>query len=149
MVEVPSIVINKGKQPIDLFDFFRDEEEKPVAVTTRPKPNSGTTPNESHKWLDRLFASPGYRDQKEFVRRHAPEDILVRRCLEALDSSGGIMTPAAFSNVADIPSARLDGLIARIQRLLNIDGYEILTFSRSENRIELNVPKLKRQFDLD
>ena len=149
VVEVPSIVINKGKQPIDLFDFFRDEEEKPVAVTTRPKPNSGTTPNESHKWLDRLFASPGYRDQKEFVRRHAPEDILVRRCLEALDSSGGIMTPAAFSNVADIPSARLDGLIARIQRLLNIDGYEILTFSRSENRIELNVPKLKRQFDLD
>ena len=44
---------------------------------------------------------------------------------------------------------RLDGLIARIQRLLNVDGYDILTFSRSENRIELNVPRLKRQFDLD
>ena len=99
--------------------------------------------------LDRLFASTGYKDQKDFVRRHAPEDDLVRRCLESLNASGGIMTPAAFSNVADIPAARLDGLIARIQRLLNVDGYEILTFSRSENRIELNVPKLKRQFDLD
>ena len=33
--------------------------------------------------------------------------------------------------------------------MLNVDGYEILTFSRNENRIELNVAKLKRQFDLD
>ena len=31
---------------------------------------------------------------------------------------------------------------------VNVDGYEILTFSRTENRIELNVVKLKRQFDL-
>jgi hypothetical protein len=114
---------------------------------TRPTPQPA--PTVAAEWLDRLFASPGYRDQKVFVRRHAPEDDLVRRCLSALDSSGGIMTPAAFSNVADIPTARLDGLVARIQRLLNVDGYEILTFSRSENRIELNVPKLKRQFDLD
>jgi hypothetical protein len=36
-----------------------------------------------------------------------------------------------------------------IQRLLNVDGYEVLTFSRAENRIELNVAKLLRQFDLD
>ena len=73
----------------------------------------------------------------------------MRRCLDALDASGGIMTPAAFSKAADVPAARLDGLIARIQRLLNVDGYEILTLSRTENRIELNVAKLKRQFDLD
>ena len=59
------------------------------------------------------------------------------------------MTPIAFSKAADVPAARLDGLISRIQRLLNVDGYEILTLSRSENRIELNVVKLKRQFDLE
>ena len=53
------------------------------------------------------------------------------------------MTPAAFSKAADIPAARLDGLIARIQRLLNVDGYEILTLNRNENKIELNVAKLK------
>ena len=73
---------------------------------------------------------------------------IVRQTLTVLESSGGLMTPAAFSNAANIPAARLDGLIALIQRLLNVDGYEILTFSRSENRIELNVSKLKRQFDL-
>jgi hypothetical protein len=128
---------------------MKTEENTPVTLPVVTRPTPQPAPTVAAEWLDRLFASPGYRDQKVFVRRHAPEDDLVRRCLSALDSSGGIMTPAAFSNVADIPTARLDGLVARIQRLLNVDGYEILTFSRSENRIELNVPKLKRQFDLD
>ena len=35
---------------------------------------------------------------------------MVRRALEVLDASGGIMTPAAFSKAADVPAARLDGL---------------------------------------
>jgi hypothetical protein len=39
--------------------------------------------------------------------------------------------------------------MAHLQRLLNVDGYEVLVFRRAENRIELNVPKLKRQFALE
>ena len=72
-------------------------------------------------WLDHLLASNGLQKiKRNFVRRRTlPNDGLMRRCLAALDSSGGIMTPAAFSKAADIPAAaRLDGLIARIQRLL-------------------------------
>ena len=129
-----------------LFDEQMEEEKKHTAMPVKLDPQITTVHT---AWLDRLFASTGYKDQKEFVRRHALKDDLVRRCLESLNSSGGIMTPAAFSNVANIPAARLDGFIVRIQRLLNMDGYEILTFSRTENRIELNVQKLKRQFDLD
>jgi hypothetical protein len=100
-------------------------------------------------WIERLLASQAYKDQKDSVRRHAPEDELVQRCLAALDAQGGMMTPAAFSKAADVAAGRLDGLIARIQRVLNVDGYEVLTLSRAENRIELNITKLKRQFDLD
>lgn len=120
-------------------------DEEPAVVAPR-KPEAH--PQET-AWITGLFASAAYKAQKELVRRHAPKDDLVRRCLLALDSSGGIMTPAAFSKAAEVPAGRLDGLIARIQRLLNVDGYEILTMSRSENRIELNVLKLKRQLDLE
>ena len=59
------------------------------------------------------------------------------------------MTPTAFAKAADVPMARLDGLVVKMQRVLNVDGYEILTLDRNENRVELNVGKLKRQFDLD
>ena len=83
------------------------------------------------------------------IRRHAPEDALIQSTLEALDASGGIMTPAAFAKAADLPPARLDPLIAQMKRLLNVDGYEILTLNRNENKVELNVAKLKRQFDVD
>ena len=58
------------------------------------------------------------------------------------------MTPAAFANAASVSVARLDGIVANLRRILNVDGYEIITFSRYENRIELNISKLKRQFDL-
>jgi hypothetical protein len=83
------------------------------------------------------------------IRRHAPEDALVQKCIEALEASGGIMTPAAFVKVAELPPARLDPLIAQMKRLLNVDGYEILILNRNENKVELNVAKLKRQFDLE
>ena len=59
------------------------------------------------------------------------------------------MTPAAFSKAADLRAGGLDGLIAKVQRVLNVDGYDILTFSRNENRVELNIAKLLRQFDLE
>jgi hypothetical protein len=120
-----------------LFDKLRDEPEE-------PKPQKLNAAG----WIDRLFASPVYKNQKEQIRRHAPEDDVVRRALIVLEGSGGLMTPAAFSNAAEIPAARLDGLVARIQRLLNVDGYDVMTLNRSENKIELNVARLRRQFDL-
>ena len=126
------------KRPPTLFDHLHDEPEE--AETPRKK---------AGEWVDRLFASQVYKDQKELVRRHAPEDEVVRRTLAVLEAGGGLMTPAAFAQAADIPAARLDGLVARIQRLLNVDGYEVLALNRGENKIELNVARLRRQFDLD
>ena len=144
VVVEPPVRVTLPKGPANLFDNMGDEAEP--SVPARPAPAKTGV---SAGWVGVLLASGGYKAQKELVRRHAPDDDVVRRCLEALDGSGGIMTPTAFAKAADVAAARLDGLIARIQRLLNVDGYEILTLSRNENRIELNVAKLKRQFDLE
>jgi len=141
-VEQEATVVPARSYPPSLFDDLH--EEKPVEESKKPLAQPM-----DFGWIEHLFASAAYKDQKEQVRRHAPEDTLVRRCIQALEASGGMMTPAAFSKAADVPAGRLDGLVARIQRLLNVDGYEILTMSRTENRIELNVLKLKRQFDLE
>ena len=40
-------------------------------------------------------------------------------------------------------------MIANIRRVLNVDGYEILVIDRTENKVELNIAKLKRQFDVE
>ena len=115
-----------------------------------PKPTKKAEPKGAGDvWIDQLIASAAYKDQKKLIRRHAPDDDSVRASLTALAASGGIMTPATFANAANVPAARLDGMISKLQRILNVDGYEILTLERNENRIEVNITKLKRQFDLD
>jgi hypothetical protein len=128
-----------------LFDMVAEEPEEP----TRPAPAVLPVPTPTKDWIKRLLSSPAYKAQKAMIRRHAPDDAVVQSSLATLDASGGIMTPAAFAKAADLPPARLDGLIARMQRLLNVDGYEVLTLNRNENKVELNGARLKKQFDLD
>jgi hypothetical protein len=128
-----------------LFDGLPEEREE----TVRPAPAVQPVPIPTKDWIKRLLSSQEYQAQKAMIRRHAPDDALVQSSLEALEASGGLMTPAAFARAANLPPARLDGLIARMQRLLNVDGYEILTLNRNENKVELNVARLKKQFDLD
>lgn len=136
-----------------LFDL--DELSKQDTKPTTGKVDSGasSSPSEqsqsSSSWIEALFQSQAYKDQKAMLRRHPVDDAVLRGCLMALDASGGIMTPTAFAKAADIPLVRLDGLVRQIARVLNVDGYEILTLDRTENRMELNVTKLKRQFDLE
>ena len=78
-----------------------------------------------------------------------PEDEVVIRMLEALLSQDGSMTPAALARRIGQPTARLDGLIAKVQRLLNVEGYDVLRLDRRRKLVELEVPMLKRQFDLE
>src|SRR5262249_42076184 len=138
VLEEPPMRGTVPKGQTSLFDHIKEEAKLPEPLAPTP---TRTAPSQG--WIRRLLASATDQTQKDLIRRHAPEDEVVRRCLETLDANGGLMTPVAFSNAADVPAARLDGLIARIQRLLNVDGYEVLTLSRNENRIELNVVKLK------
>jgi hypothetical protein len=133
--------------PRTLFDHLPEEKPREEGTTPEIKKKHEEAAKPA-AWIEQLLSSQAYKTQKELVRRHAPEDQLVRRCLAALHASGGIMTPAAFSKAANVPAGRLDGLIAVMQRVLNVDGYEILKLSRDENRVELNAAKLKRQFDL-
>ena len=134
------VVVTPKRTLFDTLSDDRPRPQEPAKVVEIPQ-NKG--------WIERLFSSQAYKIQKEFVRRHAPDDDVVRRCLVALESQGGIMTPAAFVKAADVRPSGLDGLIAKLTRVLNVDGYEILTFSRGENRVELNITKLLRQFDLE
>jgi len=137
-----TITVPQKVGPPTLFDM--EPEKKPVA---KPKKETKATSG-GVDWIAALLKSQAYTDQRAMIRRHPVENDVMQTCLSALDASGGIMTPTAFAKAADVPMARLDGLVVKMQRVLNVDGYPILTLDRNENRVELNVPKLKRQFDL-
>jgi hypothetical protein len=87
--------------------------------------------------------------QKQLVQKHLPDDATVLRVLGAMDRHGGTMTFAALAQQAEVLPLRLDGLLAKLQRLLNVDGYEVLQVDRTQNRVTLNAPLLRRQFELE
>ena len=58
------------------------------------------------------------------------------------------MTAPALAGAVGVPEHRLPGLIAIIQRLLNVEGYAILDRQDAANTIVLNVALLKKQFEI-
>jgi hypothetical protein len=100
------------------------------------------------RWVAALVASPLFAEQKKLAGRAVPSDDIFTRLLVALDDRGGKMTSAALARALNCPVMRLRGLLAVTQRVLNIDGYAVLTRDEASDTVELNRDLLCRQFDL-
>jgi hypothetical protein len=146
-------------EPARLTELVRPAPVLPLPVDGQrdlfsPAPNTAVEEKDSPAacvpgdWLTQLLSSPVYQAQKDLVRKHLPEDAAVVRCLEVLDHHGGTLTLAALAQQAGILPLRLDGFLAKLQRLLNVDGYEVLLVDRTQNRVSVNVAILRRQFEL-
>lgn len=53
----------------------------------------------------------------------------------------------AFAQRLAVPPIRIDGFLASLQRILNVDGYPVLTSDASQT-IRLNLMLLREQFEL-
>ena len=96
----------------------------------------------------KLFQSPIFEQQKKLAGRSVPPDEILRSVLSALDQRGGRMTSAAIARTVNYPPMRLRGLLAVMQRVLNIDGFAVLTKDEASDTVDLNRELLKRQFGL-
>ena len=55
----------------------------------------------------------------------------------------------ALAQCLGLSVVHLNDFLARLQRLLNIDGYTVLQVDRERNLVTLHIPLLQRQFALD
>ncbi|NLY00517.1 MAG: BREX-2 system phosphatase PglZ [Rhodopirellula sp.] len=124
----------KGKpQPPSLFDKIEERRVVPAPEET---------------WIKALLQSEVFAVQKQLAGRVRVEDAALQRLLSTLASRGGSMTTAALAGAIEVPEHRLPGLLAVVQRLLNVEGYTILDRQEAANTVVLNVPLLKKQFEL-
>ena len=100
-------------------------------------------------WLNALFESDLYREQLQRGSRGAPAEELMRRLLKTLADRGGSMLRAALAQQLALPPFRVDGLALSAGRVLNLDGYEVITFDRGSDTVTLNLQLLKCQFALE
>jgi hypothetical protein len=99
-------------------------------------------------WVEQLLASAVFQAQKRLVARMALPDERVQQCLLVLDERGGKLTRSAFARSLGMPLARMGGLIAALRRLLNVEGYSVLTLDEDSDTVTLNRALLDRQFQL-
>jgi hypothetical protein len=135
---LPPVRKPKRLPPGTLFDLEGEE----------PAPASVKEAEAVPEWVSRLLASPIFEEQKRLGGRGLPTDEVFARLLGMLDRRGGKLTSVALARALEFPTLRLSGLLAKAQRVLNIDGYAVLSRDDASDTVELNRDLLLKQFDL-
>jgi PglZ domain len=100
------------------------------------------------EWVGALLGHDQFRLRRKRAGRGAPGDERIRALLSALARHDGRLSPAALAVAAGVPAGRLDGLLAALRPLVNIDGYPILTVDRDAELVELRIADLRRQLGI-
>jgi len=100
-------------------------------------------------WIARLLASPVFAAQRELAGKLAPSEDTVRTFLELLDRQHGRVSRAAVARALGQPEIRVRGIIAGLQRVLNVDGYPIVVTDEVTDSVELQRDLLRRQFQVE
>lgn len=99
-------------------------------------------------WVDALLASPAFVDHRARVRlpRPMPDDRL-RRYLDAIAANGDAIPLPALAARTGEPADTLRMALSLVQRLVNLDGAEILAV-RADGTVSLNRELAGLQFGI-
>ena len=100
-------------------------------------------------WVDALLGSELFHEQRRRASRQPMPDERIRVLLGALDAYGGTLTRTALARRLGIQEARLRGILATFRKLLNVDGYAVLSVDESGESVSLNRELLFIQFGLE
>lgn len=118
------------------------------ATGARPSARTEAVPPVAESLGSEVVSSEVYAAQKEYVRK-APEAKVVAAVVDALVTAGGTMSPAALAAAISATGRvrrNIEGFVATVQRLLNVEGYPVLGFIDGGHAVKLDVPLLRGQF---
>lgn len=99
-------------------------------------------------WIDRLFETDLFGAQRKQAARTSLPEERIRTILHALDERGGKLTAPALAERLGVPAFRLGGIVSAMRRILNVDGYDVLSVDDASETISLNRDLLEAQFGL-
>ncbi len=134
---------NPAPEPAPAGDLFEPEPEPTPEPTPEP-----ATPAAGPAWITTLLASDVFASQQKTVGRRSLKDEEVAAWLSGLADLGHQVTLPAIASRLKLSPMRTKGEVAILQRLLNVDGYEVLTLEGASQTLKLNPDLLLTQFDL-
>ncbi len=132
----PVIVTKKSKRDEYTLDLFDQPERHASKQRT------------DEDWITSLFASPVYAQMKSRVGRVIIGEDQLQSLLRLLAERGGQQMIGSLVQALGIPAIRINGFLAGVQKLLNVDGYPVLSIERATKTVKLNIESLKTQFEL-
>jgi PglZ domain-containing protein len=100
-------------------------------------------------WIEGLLSSPVFAAQRRVAGRRAPDDQRIRVLLTTLETHHGRIACRLLEQTLGEPAFRLRGTLAGVQRLLNVDGYQVLVVDDLSGTVALNRQLLNVQFQLE
>jgi len=100
-------------------------------------------------WITELLASDVLAGQKKLAGRVVMDDKKITRWLEVISAMNNRCTLPALATRMKMGLGRVGPAVAVLQRLLNVDGYEVLTLESASQTVDLNRELLKTQFELE
>lgn len=136
-------------------DWWAAEHGAVPVVSEHPKQAiaSGTTddlfaaPSET-TWIDALLTSDTLQRQRERTGRLALDDERLRTLLACLDEHGGRAGVEQLAAAIRQPQLRMRGMLSILQRMLNVDGYPVITVESGSHTVVLDRRLLRAQFEL-
>lgn len=116
-------------------DLFADLEPESVEIAVESN------------WIDNLVESALYQQVRERSRTAISDDEILA-LIRLMQRHQWQIMDATLSRELMIPKMRLRGFLSNAQRLLNLDGYSILSVDRESQTIRLNAQDLRKQFEL-
>ena len=113
--------------------------DEPSAPVETAKPSS---------LVDRVLASPTHERQLKAAGRVAPKESVLRKFLDALVRADGRLSRKQLALALDMPELRARGQFAAMQKVMNVDGYPVLSQDQSTGEIVLDRRLLEKQFEL-
>jgi hypothetical protein len=155
-----------GDAPVAAPDWWREPLPEESSGVLAPRARKGTPPPAQSETLfevpaaaptapaaqppdfvETLVASDLYR-QRRGTRAPMPDE-RVAALLRVLLASGGRATMDSLAAQAGVPAHRIGGTITALRKLLQVEGYAVLTIDPDGQTVKLDKDLLIEQFHLD
>ena len=99
-------------------------------------------------WLDAFFQSEVFAEQERLLGPAGPRKEHLKKVLTVLDSAEGKLMLSTIAQAIGEPSFRVQGILSRVARFMNVDSYEILEIDRESETVRLHRKLLASQFQI-
>lgn len=108
--------------------------------------SAGPTADPHAAAIESFLVSPAYQRMRAAAGRATLPDAAVRQVIRHLLAGGGRSPADQIARAVGVPVGRMPMAMATLRRLLNVEGYQVISMDADGRTVLLDVPLWRQQF---